>query len=53
MRRIPEIVDKEETMDLRKERTKRSIINAFIELRANRPLEKITVKELSERAMIN
>lgn len=40
-------------MDLRTERTKRSIINAFIELRAQKPLEKITVKELSELAFIN
>lgn len=40
-------------MDLRTERTKRSIINAFIDLRAKKPLEKITVKELSELAYIN
>lgn len=40
-------------MDLRKERTKRSIINAFLELRAKKPLERISVKELSELAMIN
>lgn len=40
-------------MDLRKERTKRNIINAFIELRAKKPLERITVKELSELALIN
>lgn len=40
-------------MDLRTERTKRSIINAFIELRTKKPLEKITIKELSELAYIN
>ena len=40
-------------MDLRTERTKRSIINAFIDLRVKKPLEKITVKELSELAYIN
>lgn len=40
-------------MDLRTERTKRSIVNAFLELRAKKPLEKITVKELSELAYIN
>lgn len=40
-------------MDLRTERTKRSIYNAFIELRTHKPLEKITVKELSELACIN
>lgn len=40
-------------MDLRTEKTKRSIINAFLELRAKKPLEKITVKELSEKAEIN
>lgn len=40
-------------MDLRTERTKRSIINAFIDLRAKKPLEKITVKELAQLAYIN
>ena len=40
-------------MDLRVEKTKRSIINAFLNLRSRKPLEKITVKELSEIAQIN
>ena len=40
-------------MDLRKQRTKNSIINAFIQLRSKKPLEKITVKELAELAYIN
>ncbi len=40
-------------MDLRIERTKRSIINAFIELRSKKAIEKITIKELSEMAYIN
>lgn len=40
-------------MDLRIERTKKSIVNAFIELRSKKPLEKITIKELSELAFIN
>ena len=40
-------------MDLRIARTRKSIINAFIQLRASKPLEKITVKELSELACIN
>lgn len=40
-------------MDLRIKRTKNSIINAFIELRSKKPIEKITVKELSELAFIN
>ena len=40
-------------MDLRIQRTKKSIINAFIELRASKPLEKITIKELSDLAFIN
>lgn len=40
-------------MDLRVQRTRRSIINAFLELRTKKPLEKITVKELSEKALIN
>lgn len=40
-------------MDLRTKRTKHSIINAFIELRSRKPLEKITIKELAEIALIN
>ncbi|WP_443597773.1 TetR/AcrR family transcriptional regulator [Agathobacter sp.] len=40
-------------MDLRIEKTKTNIVNAFIELRAKKPLEKITVKELSDLARIN
>lgn len=40
-------------MDLRKKRTQRNIINAFIALRAKKPLEKITVKELADTAMIH
>ncbi len=39
--------------DYRIEKTKRSIYNAFIELRAKKPLEKLTVKELCETAQIN
>ena len=40
-------------MDLRTERTRRSITNAFLELRKQKPIEKITVKELAELAYIN
>lgn len=40
-------------MDLRIERTRRSIINAFIELRSKKPIERITIKELAELAFIN
>ncbi|MCD8130947.1 MAG: TetR/AcrR family transcriptional regulator [Lachnospiraceae bacterium] len=40
-------------MDIRIKKTKESITNAFLELRSRRPLEKITVKELCEKAMIN
>ncbi|MBO5460873.1 MAG: TetR/AcrR family transcriptional regulator [Ruminococcus sp.] len=40
-------------MDLRTEKTRQSIINSFIELRAKKPIEKITVKELSDLARIN
>lgn len=40
-------------MDLRVERTRRNIINAFLNLRSRKPLEKITVKELAEIAGIN
>lgn len=41
------------SMDLRITKTKKAIVNAFLSLRAKRPLEKITVKELCEIAMIN
>lgn len=40
-------------MDLRVKRTRTSITNAFIELRSRKPIEKITVKELSDAAFIN
>lgn len=40
-------------MDLRIERTKHSIKDAFLKLRAEKPLEKIKVKELAELAYIN
>ncbi len=40
-------------MDLREKKTKRSIANAFLQLRAQKPLEKITVKELAELAEIS
>lgn len=40
-------------MDLRTERTRHSIKKAFLELRKQKSLEKITVKELSELAYIN
>lgn len=40
-------------MDIRSTKTKNSIINAFLELRSKRDIEKITVKELCEKAMIN
>lgn len=40
-------------MDLREKKTRRSITNAFLTLRAKKPLERITVKELSELAEIS
>ena len=40
-------------MDLRTEKTEKAIKNAFIELRAKKPLEKISVKELCAEARIN
>ncbi len=40
-------------MDKRIEKTKRAIKNAFMELRAKKSLEKITVKELCDLAYIN
>ena len=40
-------------MDLREKKTRRSINNAFLQLRANKALERITVKELTELAEIS
>lgn len=40
-------------MDLRVKKTKNSIINAFLQLRAKKPLERITIKELADLAEIN
>ncbi len=40
-------------MDLREKKTKRSIKNAFLQLRKTKPLERITIKELSELAEIS
>lgn len=40
-------------MDIRIAKTKNSIVNAFLELRSKKEIEKITVKELCEKAMIN
>lgn len=40
-------------MDLRVEKTIKSIFNTFLEMRAKKPLEKISVTELSNKAMIN
>lgn len=40
-------------MDIRVEKTRKSITNAFLELRSQKPIEKITVKELCAKAMVN
>ena len=40
-------------MDLRVQRTRMNIRNAFIELRSRKPIKKITVKEQAEAAFIN
>lgn len=40
-------------MDRRIQRTRNSLFSAFIELRATKPMEKITVKELTEKANIS
>lgn len=40
-------------MDLRTEKTRRNIIEAFIKLRSTKPIEKITIKELADLAYIN
>ena len=44
---------KEKKTDLRIQKTRNAIINAFITLRANKPLQKITVKELTDLVEIN
>ncbi len=40
-------------MDLRVKRTRQNITNAFLALRSQKPLERISVKELAELAEIN
>ena len=40
-------------MDIRIEKTKTALHNTFLELRSRKPLEKITIKELCEKAQIN
>lgn len=40
-------------MDRRIQRTRNSLFSAFIELRATKPVEKITIKELTEKADIS
>ncbi|MBQ8827343.1 MAG: TetR/AcrR family transcriptional regulator [Oscillospiraceae bacterium] len=40
-------------MDIRVQKTKGNIYDAFMEIRSKKPLEKITVKELCEAAKIN
>lgn len=40
-------------MDIRIQKTETAIKNAFMELRAQKPIEKITVKELCQLAQIN
>ncbi len=40
-------------MDLRERKTKRAIKDAFLQLRAKKPLERITIRELTELAEIS
>ncbi len=40
-------------MDLREKKTRRSIASAFLTLRARKPLERITVRELTELAEVS
>lgn len=40
-------------MDIRIQKTRKNIINSFIELRSKKAIEKITIKELCEKAEIN
>lgn len=45
--------ERNQTMDLRIQRTRKCIKDAFIELRKTKPIEKITIKELAALASIN
>ncbi len=40
-------------MDLRVQKTRSAIINAFLEIRAVKPLNKITISELAQKAVIS
>lgn len=40
-------------MDTRIQKTKKSIFDAFVDLRSKKPLEKITIKELTDTAQIS
>ena len=40
-------------IDLRIQKTKKAIREAFLEIRGRQPLEKVTVREICQRAMIN
>lgn len=53
MRQYFRIVAEETDMDLRTERTKKEIREAFLKLRVKKPIEKITIREIAELAMIN
>lgn len=53
IQRFGKSVGGKRAMDIRIEKTKRSIKNAFIELRSRKSLERITVKEVCEKAEIN
>ena len=46
-------MERKRIMDRRKQKTLRAIRNAFLELRSRMPLEKITVRELSDLAEIS
>ena len=41
------------SMDFRQQRTRKNIINAFLTLRSEKSIEKITIKELAEKAKIH
>ena len=40
-------------MDLREKKTRKSIQEAFLALRAHKPVERITVRELTELAQVS
>lgn len=53
VRRKRKTVEKGDMMDFRIQRTRKCIVDAFLKIRAKKELEKISVKEIAETALIN